>query len=155
MPRRAGEAPVLLGHHLGAQFGSRIAAQELNRDLVPNRFRCSLLNPGSAMVCASNLAKASPATQSGNRAARRRSMAYPGHCSKSSVLRFHFAQWTGRVPWVSLVLLHKRAASTLSQSALPARLQHRSASLLLVIALALVIPMERLFSSADSTLVQA
>ncbi len=78
-------------------------------------------------------------------AAHRRTLARIGHARQPANLRLYAAQRRWRVSRLPLVLLHQRAATALSQPALPARLRHRAAPLFLVVSSDLALSLERLF----------
>ena len=85
----------------------------------------------------------------------RRALAHPGDAAQSALFRFHAAQRARRISRISLVLLHQRAAAALPESALSARLQHRSAPLLLAVPSGLAVSLERLFPRGREAFLQA
>ena len=149
MPRRAGAPSRLLGLPVGPQFGCRSAVKKLDRDFVPHRRRHSLLASHPPRVSPSDLETAASGSRPAHRAARGRTVAYSGYGSQPSLLCLHPAQRAGRVSRLPVVFLRQRAASPLSEFALPARLQYGSAALLLGGAPALAVPLERLSSGAS------
>ena len=84
-----------------------------------------------------------------------RALACSSGAAQSALFRSDPSQRTRRVPRVPLVLLYERAGAAISELALSARLQHRSARVLLVVPSDLAVSLERLLSGHRQALVSA
>ena len=76
--------------------------------------------------------------------ADRRSLAHHRHAAQPALFCFYPAQRPQFLPRLLVVFLHQRAAASLPESSLPARLQHRPAPLLLALSSDLAVSLERL-----------
>src|SRR5437660_6775727 len=85
----------------------------------------------------------------------RSALAHPGHTAQSTVFRFHDAQRARRISRLLLVLLLQRTPAAFLEPALPARLQHRPAPVLLAVSFALAIPLERVSARGCEAELQA
>src|ERR1019366_2982536 len=145
--RRARAAPCALGAADVGRDGDWTPAERADRGSLPYRRRRAVLELHATVAAAPDLDAIEAAFGNSALSADRRAVARAGNDSESAVSRFHDAQRAGLLPRLFLVLFHQRAPAAVSEHALPARLQHGAAALLLAVSPALAVPVERLSTS--------
>ncbi len=84
-----------------------------------------------------------PPLRNGDFLGHRRSLAHFGDYTKSSVFCLNIEEHGGALPWLPMVLCHKRATTSVSQPATILGITTRFPGVVLAVSLSLALPMER------------
>src|SRR5689334_7394313 len=113
--------------------GDRPAVEGTDRGGIPGRRGPAVSRADPTVVCAEDMEAAAADRRDRAVFGYRGAVACPRDPAQSAVFRLHDAQRERVVPRIFLVLFHQRARAAISESAVSARLQHRTAAVLLVV----------------------
>src|SRR5215510_5324237 len=121
---------------------SWFAAERVDCRCFPFHYCPGIPGGNTPTVLASSVEQTTCFLWSVDRRPHLRPLVRPGNAAQSTIFRFHDAQRPRTVSRLLLVLLHQRAHSSIFESAIPARLQHRASPVVLVAAFGLALSME-------------
>jgi hypothetical protein len=142
--RRRRASPAILGRYSGRQPRAGPAVEKPGLGGVSGGRRSRLSGAHAPALFPPHVEAPAPLQRRVDCPPDRGALAHSGYPAQSSVFLVHASQRAQPVSRLSLVFLHQRAVAAIPESALPARLQHRSPLPFLDAASRLAVSLERL-----------